>query len=193
MGCKNNQNYVETSWIRVLREGGCMWRNYLTNISHTWQICAKESLIELDHHQKESSDTVQKTQNRRSVDIEVSGSREFWYISWQALDQRIHLVFVGHQLTIAVQLLEKLQQIFKVFSDCVAQQYHSQRFNLQMRKLSKQNFHSSVLKKKNWRKIFDWFQFLLNNKLTQLNSITPAWEIICKVYSSLLSLTTRSK
>jgi hypothetical protein len=55
--------------------------NYLTNISHTWQICAKESLIELDHHQKESSDTVQKTQDRRSVDIEVSGSCELWYIS----------------------------------------------------------------------------------------------------------------
>jgi hypothetical protein len=38
-------------------------------------------LIELDHHQKESSDTVQKTQDRRPVDIEVSGSCEFWYIS----------------------------------------------------------------------------------------------------------------
>jgi hypothetical protein len=38
-------------------------------------------LIELDHHQKESSDTVQKTQDRRPVDTEVSGSCELWYIS----------------------------------------------------------------------------------------------------------------
>jgi hypothetical protein len=38
-------------------------------------------LLKLDHHQKERSDTVEKTQDRRPVYIEVSGSCEFWYTS----------------------------------------------------------------------------------------------------------------
>jgi hypothetical protein len=38
-------------------------------------------LLKLDHHQKERSDTVEKTQDRRPVYIEVSGSCEFWYAS----------------------------------------------------------------------------------------------------------------
>jgi hypothetical protein len=90
----NITRHLVISWsnskIKIFKKAfgsGIVWktfrlrRNYLTNISHKWQIFVKESLIELDHHQKESSDTVQKTQDRRPVDIEVSGSCEFWYIS----------------------------------------------------------------------------------------------------------------
>jgi hypothetical protein len=56
-------------------------RHYLTNISNKWKIFFNKLLFKLDHHQNKSGDTIEKTQDRRPVDIEVSGSCELWYIS----------------------------------------------------------------------------------------------------------------